>query len=147
MDAADPVLTFHDDWRVEQSGVLVAGNPVRIRYAKKRLLSGSDLSTIGPQSFHLTGYQQVDGGPATPFDLGGRRSPSEGFAEQVIDLPRDARLLELWFQRGGLYGTAHYDSDFGRNYAFDVLPALDLSGPVGAYVGEIARRLAPGHRA
>src|SRR4051794_31346933 len=137
-----PTLTFHDDWRIEQSSPLVAGGPVEIRYAKKRLLSGSDLSAVGPHSFNLTGYWRIDDGAANSFDLGGRRSPGAGFAEHRLALPKEARRLELWFQRDSLYGTPHYDSNFGRNYAFVVLPALDLSGPLGAYVSELTRAIA-----
>jgi hypothetical protein len=146
MDAGGLTLTFHDDWRIEQSGPLIAGSPVHVRYAKRRLLSGSDLSTVGPHSFNLTGYSRINGGEATPFDLGGRSSPSQGFAEHNIVLPKDARRLEMWFSRGGLYGSPRYDSDFGKNYLFDVLPMLDISGPVVAYVDEITRTLEHGVR-
>jgi hypothetical protein len=141
MEAGGATLTFHDDWHIEQSEPLIAGSPVRIRYAKKRLLSGSDLSTRGPHSFNLTGFLRVNGGTPTSFDLGGRGSPSEGFAEQNVSLPRETRKLELWFQRENVYGAPHYDSDFGRNYTFLVLPTLDLSGPVGRYLGEVSQIL------
>jgi hypothetical protein len=140
-----PTLIFHDDWRVEQSAPLIAGAGVSIHYAKTRLLSGSDLSTAGPHSFNLTGYYRINGGPPTAFDLGGRRSPSAGFAEHALALPKDARSLELWFQRGGLYGTPRYDSAFGHNYVFEVLPTLDLSGPVGAYITDLARTIERRH--
>jgi hypothetical protein len=142
MEPGEPILTFHDDWRVDQSAVLVAGGPVRIRYAKKRLLIGSDLSSQGPHSFNLTGYYRVgaEPEPVTSFDLGGRRSPSAGFAEQTITLPPNARTVELWFQRGGLYGSPRYDSNFGRNFVFDVFPVLDVSGPLRNYVAEIAEQ-------
>ncbi len=141
MEPGGATLTFQDDWTIEQSAPLIAGSQVRIRYAKKRLLTGSDLSTIGPHSFNLTGYFRVNGGAPTSFDLGGRRSPSEGFAEQTVTLPRDARKVELWFQRGNIYGAPKYDSDFGRNYGFLVMPSLDLSEPVGKYLGEVSQLL------
>jgi hypothetical protein len=117
----------------------MAGEPVRIRYAKKRLLTGTDLSSQGPHSFNLTGYYRVDDGPTVSFDLGGRHAPGAGFAEQTIGVPPSARRLELWFQRGGLYGTPRYDSDFGRNFVFSVFPALDVSGPLRQYVAELAQ--------
>jgi hypothetical protein len=135
----ESILTFGSDWHVEQSAPLVAGTTVRIRYAFRRLMGGSDLSPSGQHSFNLTGFYSIDGGRPVTFDLGGRRGAGEEFAEKVIELPGSARCLELWFERVGLYGTARYDSDFGRNFRFKVYPALDVSSAVRRYVSELSR--------
>jgi hypothetical protein len=139
MESAEPVLTFQADWRTEQSAPLIAGSPVRIRYAFRRLLGGSDLAPTGQHSFNLGGFYRVDEGRPVTFDLGGRREKSEEFAEKVIEVPASARSLELWFERVDLYGTARYDSDFGRNFRFKVFPTLDVSGAVRRYVNELSR--------
>jgi hypothetical protein len=139
MDSGEPILTFHDDWRIEQSGVLVANSRVRIRYAARRLLGGGDLAPTGQHSFNLTGFYQIDDGHSVTIDLGGRRPTEREFAECVIDLPLSARRLELWFERVGLYGTARYDSDYGRNFTFKIYPALDVSSAVRRYVNELNR--------
>jgi hypothetical protein len=137
MDNGEPVLTFHADWRVEQSGVLVASSRVRVRYALRRLLGEADMAPIGQHSFNLTGFYRIDEGGPVSFSLGGRRDPAEEFAERTIDLPASARKLELWFERVGLWGSLRYDSDYGRNFVFKVYPALDVSNAVRRYVAEL----------
>jgi hypothetical protein len=139
MDSAEPVVTFHADWRTEQSAALVAGSLVHIRYSRQRLLGDADLSPAGQHSFNLNGFYRLDDGRTLSFDLGGRRDRKDEFAEKVIELPASARCLELWFERTDLYGTARYDSDFGRNFRFKVLPTMDVSGAVRRYVTEFSR--------
>lgn len=137
MNDGDPILTFQADWRVEQSGVLVASSRVRVRYAVRRLLGGPDLAPTGQHSFSVTGFYRIDDGVPVTLDLGGRRPPEEEFVERTIELPRTARRLELWFQRVSLYGAPRYDSDYGRNFTFPVYPALDTSSAVRRFVGEL----------
>jgi hypothetical protein len=137
MENGEPMVIFHADWRVEQSGILLADGPARIRYDIRRLLCGSDLAPEGPHSFHLTGFYRIDHGETHTLDLGGRHPAGEDHVERVIHLPASARQLELWFEHATLYGTAHYDSDYGRNFTFKVYPALDVSGAVRRYVREL----------
>jgi hypothetical protein len=139
VEQGDPVLTFEDDWRVEQTAALVANSRVRVRYAFRRLLGGSDLGSGGPHSFNLTGFYRFDEGRPRTLDLGGRRPSSDAFAEAVIEIPGSARRLELWFERGGLYGSPRYDSDYGRNFVFRVYPALDVSSAVRRYVNDLSQ--------
>jgi hypothetical protein len=139
MENGEAVLTFNEDWSVEQSGALVAGTRVRVRYALRRLLGGSDVGSAGQHSFNLNGFCRFDDGPAHCFDLGGRRPSEQRYTESVIELPTYARHLELWFERTGLYGSSRYDSDYGHNFSFKVYPALDVSGAVRRYVSELSR--------
>lgn len=113
-------LTFHPDWRVEQSGPLPNGGKVHLRYAKCRLLSGSELDPVGPQKSTVTAYYRIDGGPVHSLPLGGRPSPGDYFDDHALDLPAQASTLELWFQQTGMYGVSRYDSDHGRNFVFPI---------------------------
>src|SRR5206468_7456281 len=103
MESAETILTFHADWRVEQSSVLVAGSDVRIRYDIRRLLGGSDLAPTGPHSFNLSCHCRIDEGRPTSFDttfdMGSRHPAGQQMIEHVVRLPPSARRLEIWFQR------------------------------------------------
>jgi hypothetical protein len=143
MDNATPILTFHADWRVEQSAPLVADAEVVVRYDKRRLLSAGEMVPAQQHAFTVTGYHRTDGGLAVSFNMGGRPETKDApFCEHVLRLPRSAGRLELWFQRSGLYGNMKYDSDFGRNYCFEVFPTIDLTSAVRDFVGEVTRQAA-----
>lgn len=127
-------LIFHPDWRVEQSAPLLSGGKVCLRYAKCRLLTGSELEDTGPQKSTVTAYYRTDGGAVHSMPLGGKPTPGEYFDDHAIDLPADASSLELWFQQTGMYGVSRFDSDHGRNFVFPVDHALRLPASPTGYV-------------
>lgn len=58
------------------------------------------------------------------FQVGGRSS--DEMSVQVLGLPQ-AGVLELWFERTDLNGQQRFDSNFGQNYRFEVVPSATSS--------------------
>jgi hypothetical protein len=114
------VLEFREDWTIQQSHPLVAGDHVVVRYHRARLAGHEQLSRGGTHKWTLSGFCSLNGSPPQAFELGGRSS--DEVAEQLLTLSADG-TMEVWFERSDLYGEHHYDSDFGRNFRFPVLPA------------------------
>ena len=113
------VLTFNNDWTVMQSGPLVAGNSVVVRYHRARLAGQKQLDEGGDHAWVLSGFSQLNGDHPRCFEVGGRSS--DAVADASLPLLRDG-TLKLWFSWGDAYGDQHFDSDYGRNYCFQVAP-------------------------
>jgi hypothetical protein len=142
----DALITFHADWRVEQSAPLVSGGTVHVRYAKRRLLAGTELDAKGPQKSTVTACYRIDGGDPRSITLGGKPTPGDFFADHAIALPTPASSLEIWFQQTGLYGVSKYDSDHGRNFVFPVENAIRLPASATGYVIAVERDEGAGAR-
>ena len=114
-----PCVNFGADWSVIQSDALVAGGKVIVRYERARLAGDEQLVQGGEHVWVLSGFVSLNGSSPQTFQLGGRSS--DAIAEQVLELT-EAGTVELWFERSDLYGAHHYDSNYGQNFRFTVLP-------------------------
>jgi len=124
----EPTLDFLSDGSVVQSGRLVGGQTVRIRYDRSRLGGGRDLDGVQTPNFMVSGFCSMNGGEPRPFALG--EHPSEAISEQRLGLP-EGGTLALWFEWCDLYGAHRFDSNGGENFRFPVSgPSADSGLPV-----------------
>lgn len=113
-------ITFTKDGRVEQTGELLAGAKVKVRYEQERLPQ-CRRQERGHAAWTITGYASHAGEAAQTFQTGREReSDRERVTEDaILELPR-AGELSLWFQVTSLGGCNAYDSKDGANYRFTV---------------------------
>jgi hypothetical protein len=93
--------------------VIIDYDPARLATCRAQY-AGGDAWSISVQ-------YRIDGGetrsrPVTELDDNRRQRK----VLLPVDLPLDARSLELWFHAGDRTGCSEYDSDFGANYRFEV---------------------------
>src|SRR6476660_6782485 len=65
-DGSEPTITFKADYTQKASGALLAGSPVRIRYALDRLQDCRGTSG-GSDQWGVSGYAKFDDGTETTF--------------------------------------------------------------------------------
>lgn len=112
-------ITFAADGRVEQTGDLLAGAKVRVRYEQDRLPQ-CRRQELGHPAWTITGYASHAGDPPVTFQTGREDDQQQRItADAVLDLPREGDLA-LWFQVTSLGGCNAYDSKSGANYHFAV---------------------------
>ena len=117
--APTAAIQFAADWSEQLVGELRAGSAVNVEYALSRLPSCRQ-GYNGLPTWEILAYYRFDGGavayvPATQAVDGVRRS-----APTPIAIPADARTMELWFYASDRGGCREWDSDFGRNYRFEL---------------------------
>ncbi len=117
--ATGPTLTFNRDGSVNQTGTLVAGQRLRVRYAQDRIATCTG-TTMGNAAWAITGWASVNGAAARSFDTGvsasgGTRDTIDAF----VDLS-SAGDLALWFQQTNRWGCQAWDSRSGQNYHFSI---------------------------
>lgn len=134
-------ITFQEDFRVALDGALQAGKSVRVNYDTDRLTACRGELNGGP-GWSITGYWRIDGGPIRSFEAGGF-SPSHGTSEPVLPLDRSGDL-EMWFENTSRWGCRAFDSDFGQNFHFTVLPRQNEPGWMGNVQSIIERRTCNG---
>ncbi len=111
-------ITFTKDGRVEQSGELLAGAKVRVRYEQERLPQ-CRLHLRGHAAWTITGYASHAGEAPQMFQTGHEENGERVTSDAVLDLPRVGDLA-LWFQVTSIHGCSEYDSKNGQNYTFAV---------------------------
>ena len=117
--ATGPTLTFNRDGSVNQTGTLVAGQRLRVRYAQDRIATCTG-TTMGNAAWAITGYASVNGATARSFETGVSAS---GGTRDTIDAYVDlssAGDLALWFQQTSRWGCQAWDSRNGQNYHFSI---------------------------
>lgn len=120
LTASETTITFTGDWNISRTNHFVKGQTVRVKYDANRLPQCRG-EFDGKPAWSITGYWQLNGGPVQSFEAGGL-SPSNGTQEPVFELT-EAGELALWFQVTNRWGCTAWDSKFGKNYRFEVLPA------------------------
>lgn len=123
-------LAFKAGWTTEQHGALVAGGKLTLNY---------DLARLPNCRGTHNGYPAWDLTASVLFSPGGQRAegsvrafgtnngtPDQGqLHSQPLDvaIPAGATRAEIWFTNTGLWCSPSYDSNDGKNYAFDVVAA------------------------
>ena len=128
-------VKFDDLWGEAISGPVKAGEALRIAYDADRIrqfLQG--MHHHGLATYNIDAFVAFDGKPATPLPIAIVERGTHGesmdmkFFEPAVEVPKDAKQVSIWF-KGGAYGgalvngqwsDAAWDSDYGRNYVFDV---------------------------
>jgi hypothetical protein len=115
------VITFTADWQEKVTGKLVAGQKATVRYDWQRLAT-CRATKYGHPAWGVSGHYAIEKGGDILFQA--LRETDQGFeAESTIELPA-AGTLSMWFEATSAYGCHEVDSDYGKNYRFDVaLPA------------------------
>ena len=83
---AEPTLDFRSDGSVLQSGPLLGGHTVRIRYDRSRLAGGRELAGVETATWMVSGFCSMNGGEPRPFALG--EHASGVISEQRLRSPR-----------------------------------------------------------
>lgn len=118
-------VVFDDAWGESVHGRVQAGEKLQIAYDADRLRE--ILGTDG--GARMTACISFDGEPPleVPLHIGGPDgAPQAGVAFlPAVRVPYDASRVTLWFKGEG-DGKTGFDSDFGKNYSFEVaLPRPD----------------------
>lgn len=144
--AARPRSTvrFLTGWQTEQRGAVVAGGLLDIFYEPARLpdcrasYSFAPAWDIEAQGRFLPGGQEFSGSVvAFELDDAGRRHDVPHPGTLTVEVPEDATAVELWFRNWSAmsHPCESWDSDFGRNYRFDVVvespPPVEWAGDWG----------------
>ena len=120
------VIAFHDDWTIEQTGRLVEGGAVRIKYDSERLPDcRGDFN--GHAGWTITGYYSLNDADPGSFFVDGFSGTSE--PEEPIFTLTEPGQLALWFQNTSRWGCSDYDSNFGDNFNFEVAGAGEEPPP------------------
>lgn len=95
---------------------LLAGNTASVTYDANRLPDCRG-DQNGHPAWSITGYYQLNGGPVGSFWAGGF-SPDPS-ATSTFPLT-GAGDLAMWFEITNVWGCTAWDSDYGRNFHFQV---------------------------
>lgn len=140
-EGTDATISFTSDWQTHTTAPLTVGHKVTIQYDVSRL-TGCRGDTMGHAGWAITGYYQLGGGPVQSFEAGGF-SPSGGTQKPEIALGA-AGDLAIWFQNTSIYGCSAYDSAYGKNYHFTVLPSANAPGWMGNALYDLSRATCSG---
>ncbi len=128
-------LEFLAGWTEGRHGAIVAGGGMRVWYDPARLPDCRASYTFAPawdievQGRFWSGGQEFSGSVvAFEVDEYGRRHDVPHPGTLDVDVPEDATSVELWFWNWSAMSSPceAWDSRFGENYSFDVIPASDV---------------------
>jgi hypothetical protein len=114
IDGPVAILRFLPAWREQIEGQIVQGGALRIQYTAERTIeafSGPDGLTPPNIEAHLT------------FEPGGQHLVGSVAADFEVPVPDDAEQLALYFQATDRNRTTHWDSRYGENYRYPVVPS------------------------
>jgi hypothetical protein len=108
-------LKFLPDWSHQQDGYIRPGEPLSIEYASERL-PRCRARRYGQDAWSIVAYMR--------FHPGGEEVQGQVVPGSLtVDVPPGATRIELWFSNTDHTGCAAWDSRYGQNYWFDVIPA------------------------
>lgn len=128
---ASSTVAFDEQWSEAVTGPIVEGQSFQIAYDVDRLRNflGDGWYRMG-NTFGVSAYVSFDGGPARQYRLtnwvqdvqnGGSNSTID-VEMPTVQVPMGAKNVKIWFQASTIGGSM-FDSEFGRNYSYDVQPA------------------------
>jgi len=117
--APEATISFRSDWNIVRNGLFIEGGTARVQYDAARLPQCRG-DQNGHPAWSITGYARVNDGPIQSFEAGGH-SPSGGTQPSVVQLPAAGRVA-FWFQITNVWGCSAWDSNYGRNFVYEVAP-------------------------
>ena len=130
---AKAILQFLPGWTELVSGQLRAGSHVLIEYDPTRLVD-APLTGEAPLPSEVVIHVRVHPGEReVSASLLQRSGEGPGRLERPdpwvheLQIPPDATQIELWFHVTDAEGWTRWDTRYGANYRFGVVPALDPS--------------------
>ena len=131
---SEHAIVLAADWSVTVRGELREGARVRIEYDPERL-TGCRGTYYGREAWAIHVAYRIDGGEVRRQHLA---PDAPGMTDPYVVL--DARgELEMWFENTSRWGCIAYDSDYGRNYRFEVLAPAGEPDWVGEGASVISR--------
>jgi hypothetical protein len=125
--APKATLTFDGAWVTTQTGAIVPGADLTIQYALERLPScrfsraGYQLWDIEANvKFEPSGELKV--GSVTMVTTPNGGGPTRAASPLTVRVPRGTQRIQIWFRNYSAVDRCEaYDSNYGRNYWFDVV--------------------------
>ena len=125
-----PQLVFKGDFRQDLSGELKSGTEVTILFDSERLPFERSLDEKGKSAWTISAfYQFAPGEEIYKVNLLPEKTRKKTKSETgpallrgVLSVPAGSREAIIWFLNTGSTGSEYYDSDFGKNYRFPVMP-------------------------
>ncbi|MBK9036497.1 MAG: hypothetical protein IPL61_35495 [Myxococcales bacterium] len=105
-------IVFPAGQPVEQHGALVPGGMVRLEYDPARLTTCRN-SRGSFDLWDITAHVR--------WNTGEESSASIKNGALLVSIPTTARAVEIWFENTAVPGCQAWDSNWGANYAFDLL--------------------------
>ena len=133
--ATPPVITFASSFTQRASGALVAGQAIRVAYDAARLPQCRGDLANGP-GWSITGAYSVNGVYGGSFPVAGA-GLSNGPNPPAFT-PSASGDLAVWFEVTSAWGCHGYDSAYGANFHFDVVPGVVAPGNAPGWMGNTA---------
>lgn len=122
-------LVFSRDFQQTASGELKPGSEITILFDAARLPIERSLNEKGKPVWTISAFfQALPAGSVSRIDLAPEKKKTKAAEETVLKglftIPEGCAEASIWFLNTGKTGAEYYDSDFGKNYRFPVLPEL-----------------------
>lgn len=106
-------VRFLSDWSHEPSGVIRAGEPLRIEYDIARLAC-CRAERYGQKAWSLLAHVR--------FHPAGREEQAADISSGAceIEVPANTSRIEIWFHNSDHTGCSAWDSCYGQNFWLDV---------------------------
>ncbi len=115
-------ISFLSDWSIVKDGVVVSETELDIRYDTSRLSRCRAKDENGFDAWQIQAYISIDGAFPIPFDLMGGQGTPYLFAPRANLMVPKGKELEIWFKASDITGCVEWDSQFGQNYRFPIIP-------------------------
>lgn len=136
-------VDFEAGWRTAQHGAIVQGGKLTVNYNLYRLPECHNATRYGYAAWEtMANLRFLPGGERTETSVRGRRDMfGHDFYSLplTVDVPTSARSVEMWFYTSGNGCATRYDSNYGYNHSFDVVPAAPAAV---AWAGDIGSSFA-----
>ena len=120
-------VVFNTGWTQTTYGSFVQGGKLDVSYALARMPGCEGETTDGVEAWATTAYAYfLPGGETLPGVVSGPFDATAGTWTSLLferDIPSDATSVQLWFETSGEGCQTSWDSDFGQNYRYSVVPA------------------------
>lgn len=136
--AAVATATFGADWNESVDTPIVQGGLLGLDYAPSRLRTCRATYNGGRTWNIFATWRFLPGGQTDSAALfeGDYFAGEDAVLQPQIPVPDDATSVQLWFSNSDRAGCAAWDSDFGSNYRFDVVPPDGAAAPRVGWAGD-----------
>lgn len=130
--------TFAGDWTEAADRPIVQGGLLRIDYAPSRLRACRATYNGGRTWNILAGWVFQPGGETGTVALydGDYYAGEAAIRQPQVPVPAGATSVALWFSNSDRAGCVAWDSDYGANYTFPVVPAEGGGAPPVGWAGD-----------
>lgn len=125
--AKSTAILLTGDWNESTDGPLQQAAMARIVYAPERLPACRH-TVAGARAWSMyAGWRFLPGGQSGTVSLLSADPYSSEVVVPLVAIPPDATSVELWFSNSDDTGCVAWDSNYGKNYAFPVVPKGGLT--------------------